>query len=183
MATRSRVQLLAEDIWDTPDDENRYEVIDGELHMTPPPSLAHQKAVAMLLIRLGTYVEAHRLGDVFGAPVGVILDEISGVQPDVVFISRQRAYILSDRGIEAAPDLAVEVLSPSTANRDRGIKMRRYAASGVSHYWIIDPGKRTLEAYRLDESGYRPEATLDGDAVFEPTLFPGLAIHLADLWR
>jgi Uma2 family endonuclease len=183
MATRSHIKLLAEDIWDTPDDENRYEIIDGELYVTPPPSLAHQRVVSVLLALLRSHADAHHLGEVFVAPLGVVLDPTSGVQPDIVFVSPRRAEIMSERGLEGAPDLAVEVLSPSTANRDRGIKMRRYAASGIDHYWIIDPRNRTLEAYRLESDGYESVANLTQDDVFQPELFPGLAIRLADFWR
>ena len=183
MAMHHRVQLLAEDIWDTPDDENRYEVIDGELYVTPPPSLAHQHVVTVLSRRLGSFIEEHRLGALFVAPIGVILERGIGVQPDIVFVSRERSGILSERGLEGAPTLAVEVLSPSTSRRDRGIKMRRYAAAGVEHYWMIDPRIRTLEAYELGSDGYVPIATLGGDESFRPTLFPGLAIMLSDLWR
>jgi Uma2 family endonuclease len=183
MAMRSRVQLLAEDVWDTPDDGNRYEVIDGELYMTPPPSLAHQHVVSRLLMILGGYVHEHRLGQVYTAPLGVVLEHASGVQPDLVYISPRRTEIMSDRGLEGAPDLAVEVLSASTASRDRGIKMRRYAASGIEHYWIVDPQVRTLEAYRLGPSGYQAIVSLGQDEVFESELFPGLSIKLTDLWR
>ena len=87
MAMHSRVQLLAEDIWDTPDDENRYEVIDGELYVTPPPSLAHQHVVSELLTILRTFASDHGLGEVYVAPLGVVLERTSGVQPDIVFIS------------------------------------------------------------------------------------------------
>jgi len=183
MAMHSRVQLLAEDIWDTPDDENRYEVIDGELYVTPPPSLAHQHVVSELLAILRTFARAHDLGEVYVAPLGVILQRTSGVQPDIVFISPRRAEIITPRGLEGAPDLAVEVLSPSTASRDRGIKMRQYAASGIEHYWIIDPRRRTLEAYELRTNGYELAASLGESDTFEPPLFPGLSIRLTDLWR
>ena len=183
MATPSRVQLLAADIWDTPDDENRYEIIDGDLYLTPPPSLAHQHAVSELLLTLRSFAKGHDLGEVYVAPLGVILDPTTGVQPDLVFISRGRLEIMKDQGLEGAPDLAVEVLSPSTASRDRGIKMRRYAASGIEHYWIVDPRNRTLEAYRLGANGFDSIVSLGQDDLFTPELFPGLAINLSELWR
>src|SRR5215203_3275073 len=123
MAMHSCVQLLADDIWNTPDDENRYEVIDGELYVTPPSCLAHQHVVSELLTILRTFASDHGFGEVYVAPLGVVLERTSGVQPDIVLISPRRAEISSDRGLEDAPDLAVEVLSASTASRDRGIKM------------------------------------------------------------
>ncbi|HEX3244367.1 MAG TPA: Uma2 family endonuclease, partial [Chloroflexota bacterium] len=129
------------------------------------------------------HAQHHRLGNVVVAPVSVVLDDGTAVQPDLVFIANDRLNIISERGVEGAPTLVVEVLLTSTANRDRGIKMSRYAASGIEHYWIIDPRQRTLEAYHLNSNGYEPVATLDHDASFQPTLFPGLSINLADLWR
>ena len=151
--------------------------------MTPPPSLAHQHVVSELLTILRTFANDHGLGEVYVAPLGVVLERTSGVQPDIVFISPRRAEIISDRGLEGAPDLAVEVLSASTASRDRGIKMRRYAASGIEHYWIIDPRRRTLEAYELRSNGYELAASLGESDIFEPPLFTGLPIRLTDLWR
>jgi Uma2 family endonuclease len=183
MAMRSRVQFLAEDIWDTPDDGNRYEVIDGELYVSPPPTFGHQLAVMRLSARLEWYVTERRLGYVLTAPLGVALDPTSGVQPDIVFISQGRSGNISDRGLEGAPDLAVEVLSPGTASRDRGVKMRRYAAAGIDHYWIVDPRRRTLEAFELRDDGYAQVAAYEAGDVFRPTLFPGLEIALSDLWR
>src|SRR5215212_10043107 len=147
MVVNPKARFLAEDIWDTPDDGNRYEVIDGELYVSPPPKYAHQNIVTELAMLLRQHARHHRLGDVVVAPVGVVLDDGTAVQPDIVFIANDRLEIISERGVEGAPTLVVEVLSLSTASRDRGIKMHRYSASGIEHYWIIDPHQRTLEAY------------------------------------
>lgn len=182
MAMRGRVLFKAEDIWDTPEDGNRYEVIDGDLHVLPPPSFSHQLAVTRLSSRLEHYVGAHGLGYVLVAPFGVVLDPASGVEPDVVYISRERSGIISDRGAEGAPDLVVEVLSPGSSAADRGVKMRRYAAGGVPHYWIVDPGARTLEAYQLGEAGYELVVAHGASDLFHPPLFPDLEIPLGDLW-
>jgi Uma2 family endonuclease len=151
MALRHGVQFLATDIWDTPDDGNRYEVIDGELFVTPPPKWGHQRGLSKLHIRLGAWIYDHDLGEIVEAPVGVVLDEHNGLQPDIVYVSRERLEIINESGIEGAPDLVVEALSPSTRTRDKGVKMRRYAAAGVRHYWQLDPGIETLEAYQLTE--------------------------------
>ncbi|HLH22141.1 MAG TPA: Uma2 family endonuclease [Chloroflexota bacterium] len=183
MAVRRGVQFLATDIWDTPDDGKRYEVIDGELYVTPPPKWGHQRGLSKLHIHLGGWVYGNGLGEIVEAPVGVVLDEHNGVQPDLIYISRERLGIISERGVEGAPDLLVEVLSPSTLARDRGVKMRRYAAAGVPHYWQLDPGSETLEAYRLTEQGYELAGRYDPGSVFRPELFPGLEIPIDDLWR
>jgi Uma2 family endonuclease len=182
MAMRANVRFKAEDIWDTPEDGNRYEVIDGQLYMTPPPILEHQGASGVLQRHLSVYVHERRLGKVYAAPLGVVLDEENGLQPDLVYVSNSRLGILSRRGIEGAPDLVVEILSPSTRSRDRGVKMRRYAAAGVPHYWLVDPRTRALEAYRSTRQGYEHIGTYGPGSVFRPELFPGLEIPIDDLW-
>ncbi len=182
MATPVRVRFRAEDIFDAPDDGKRYEVIDGDLYVTKSPDLDHQDAVGGLHLYIGQYVRQRRLGKVYVAPVGVILDDENGMQPDLVYVSQERAHLLARRGIYGAPDLVVEVLSAGTAATDRGIKQRRYAAAGIPHYWIVDPATRTLEAYYLGASGYELAGTYGSGAVFRPTLFPGLEIPIDDLW-
>ncbi len=173
--------LTHRDLDDTPDDGNRYELIDGELHVSPFPSSSHQHVIARLLVLLDSYVRQRGLGLVFTAGLKVVLDEQTGVGPDVVFISQERLSGLMEDGFYGAPDLLVEVLSSKPA-LDTLIKKQKYARSGVPHYWIIDPEKRALQAYRLEGDRYHLMAEAAGEAVFEPSLFPGLAIPLADLW-
>jgi Uma2 family endonuclease len=182
MAARSKARFLATDIWDTPDDGNRYEVIGGELYVTPPPRTVHQSALGVLHWYLFSYVKEHPIGRVLFAPVGVILDDENGVQPDLVYVARERESIIGERAINGAPDLVVEVLSPSTRARDRGIKMRRYAAAGVSHYWMLDPRSRSLQAYRLGKEGYESVGAYAPGSLFAPETFPGLEIPVAELW-
>jgi Uma2 family endonuclease len=182
MALRAKVRFKADDIWDTPEDGNRYEVIDGELYVTPPPLEPHQKGSTNLVGHIWQYVHQRRLGTVYSAPFGVVLNDENGVQPDIVYVSREREGIVVERGLEGAPDLVVEILSRTTRTRDRGVKMKRYAASGIPHYWIVDPGNRVLEAYRLTEQGYSLTGTYGPGAVFCPELFPGLEIAIDDLW-
>jgi Uma2 family endonuclease len=182
MAIRSGVRFKADDIWDTPEDGNRYEVIDGELYVSPPPLVGHQRASGGLHGHIWPYIRQRRLGEVFSAPVGVVLDDENGIQPDLVYVSRERLGIIGERGVEGAPDLVVEVLSKSTQARDRGVKMKRYAAAGIPHYWIVDPRARTLQAYRLAEHGYELLGNYGPGSVFRPELFPGLEIPIDDLW-
>jgi Uma2 family endonuclease len=182
MTVPHRVKFLAGDIWGAPDDGFIYEVINGELFMTPAPSWKHQNAVGTLFGYLWQYIHPRKLGKVVTAPTGVVLGEHDGVEPDLVYVSRERMHIISERGVEGEPDLVVEVLSPSTEGRDRGLKMRRYAAAGIPHYWILDPATESLEAYRLGESGYELTGTYGPDTIFRADLFPGLEIPIADLW-
>jgi len=114
-----------------PDDGNRYEVIQGEVHMTPEPRPVHQLAVAELMLCLGAFVREHALGQVIPGPIDLVLSNEDIVQPDLVFVRSERMGTISDRGIEQAPDLVVEVLSKSTAILDRNQKRERYAWYGV----------------------------------------------------
>lgn len=178
----NRVRFKADDIWDTPEDGNRYEVIDGELYVSPPPNLWHQRVVSQCVAIIGPFVERHGLGRVFPAPVGVVLGAESGVQPDIVFVSRERYEIFSQRGIEGAPDLVIEIQSPSTRSRDRGIKMREYAGAGVPHYWIADYDGPAVETYRLGDRGYELTGRYRPGSVLRSELFPGLEIAVDELW-
>jgi Uma2 family endonuclease len=182
MEARAPVRYKADYIWETPDDGNRYEVIDGVLYVTPPPSWLHQRGLSQLHIRVGRHVYDNDLGELVEAPVGVVLDEHSGLQPDIVYISRERLAIIAERGVEGAPDLVVEMLSPSTRARDRGVKMRRYAAAEVHYFWIGDPRSRTIEEYRLVEGTYEQLGVFGPGMIFRPQLFPGLEIPIDEIW-
>ncbi len=131
-----------------PSDRNRYEIIAGELYVTPAPGTPHQFAVVRLTALLDAFVVQHDLGWILPGPVDVLFAEGDYLEPDLVFVRRERRGIISDRGIEAAPDLVVEVASPSTAKRDRGIKRERYAYFGVPEYWVADPDTKRIEVYR-----------------------------------
>jgi Uma2 family endonuclease len=135
----------------------------------------------MLTAMLVAHVEQHGLGKVFCSAIKVVLDEPTGVGPDLVFISHARLDGLKDDGFYGAPDLIVEVVSSKPA-LDRIVKRDKYARAGVPHYWIIDPVKRTLEAYRLEATRYSLPVELAGDAVYEPAWLPGLRVSLRELW-
>jgi Uma2 family endonuclease len=167
-----------------PDDGNRYEVIDGEIFVTPSPHPVHIRIAFKLAFLLEAFVEAHDLGWVSPAPVDVLLGENDYVQPDLVFVRREKGAYITDRGIEVPPDLVVEVVSPSTAFRDRGLKRERYARFGVPEYWIVDPGARRVEVYRLAEDPEHPPVVVTGSLDWEPV--PGgpvLTLDLADFLR
>jgi Uma2 family endonuclease len=179
---RAKVRFRADDIWDAPEDQYRYEVIDGDLYLTPAPAWRHQLSLMKLSVVVGAWIYGHDLGFVVQSPVGVKLDEENGVQPDLIYVSRGRADIISERGVEGPPDLVVEVLSPSTSARDRGIKMRRYAAAGVKHYWILDSLGPAIEVYELGLQGYDLIGVFGPGTIFRPVLFPGLEIEVDEIW-
>ncbi len=165
-----------------PQDRNRYEVIEGELYMTPSPSLAHQNVVTELGSILRQHVSTHGLGKVYVAPLDVVLTETNVVQPDILFLRIGRVPPRGARNVTVAPDLVVEVVSPASVEQDREIKMQVYARHGVPHYWILDPDARTLEMYVLPGGGYGPAAQSSGDGTATTALFPGLNLPLAGLW-
>lgn len=174
-------RLTHRDLEHTPDDGNRYEIIDGVIHVTPFPTYAHQRVMGQLFAKLFNHVHDGALGEVLSAGLKVVLDEPTGVGPDIVYISAARMGEMRPDGYYGAPDLLVEVLS-SKPMLDRYVKLHKYASAGVPHYWIVDPEKKCLSAYRLDGDRYRLVAELFGESVFAPELFPELSITLADLW-
>lgn len=166
-----------------PNDGNRYEVIGGELYVTPAPTPLHQKIVTRLIAALDGFCDAHELGEVF-APIDVLFGEGDYLTPDLVFVARNRMGIVSDRAAEAAPDLVVEVLSPTTAMRDRGIKRERYAKFGVKEYWIVDAVRGRIERYLLQDDSDHPSEQATDTLAWQPVAGgPVLALNVPDLVR
>lgn len=175
------IRLTYEDYCALPDDGRRYEIIDGDLFMSPAPNIPHQKVVLRLGARLDNHAHAGDLGTVLIAPTDVLLGEHDIVQPDIVFISRERSSIIRDKNIEGAPDLIVEVLSPGTSRRDLRDKRNLYARSGVQYYWVLDPDGPRVTELQLQEGEYALVSEHKGSANFEPVLFPGLKINPGEL--
>ncbi len=175
--------LTVHDLDELPeDDSTRYEVIDGELHMSPFPFVPHQRVATRLLLVLGAHLEKNPVGEVFTSNTKVVLAETTGVGPDLVYLANEHMDQLRVDGIYGPPDLVVEVTS-SKPGLDRVIKHRKYAEARVPHYWIINPDARTLEAFELAGDRYDLAATVRSDEAFSPKLFPGLTIPLARLFR
>jgi len=149
-----KIRLGYDDFWSVPDDGNRYEILDGEMFVTPPPSSRHQIVSARLHHVLSDYAERTDLGVVIAAPVGVILGEHRQVQPDLVVIRKENYGLITSKEIVGPPDLVIEILSPATVRRDRPQKATLYAASKIPYYWIVDPQNETIEEYRLEEDRY-----------------------------
>ncbi|HEX6367782.1 MAG TPA: Uma2 family endonuclease [Longimicrobium sp.] len=165
-----------------PDDGNRYEVIAGELEVTPSPRPKHQNVVGALAEFVRPFVRRHNLGQVFPGPIDVLFADGDYLVPDFVFVRREQLGTVTDRGVESAPDLVVEVLSKSTRARDRTVKRERYAHYGVPEYWLVDLDRRQVEVYRLGEDPNR--ATVVTDRLFwQPAANgPVFELKLADLF-
>ena len=164
-----------------PDDGRRHEIVRGVLYVTPSPSPQHQRLSKRLEVQLMAYFEERSLGEVFNAPLDVILTESDIVQPDLLVVADPDQ--VSGRGIERAPLLAVEILSPSTRKHDRELKLERYAELGVRHYWIVDPETKTVELMQLAGNAYEMTVEGRGDATIAHPGFDGLVLDLAALWR
>lgn len=175
-------RLTYEDYVELPNDGKRYEIHDGELSVTPAPGTRHQGVSIRLASLLFSHASAHALGEVYHAPVDVILDRHTVVQPDIVFVDAARLGIVAERGIEGAPTLVVEILSSSTTRVDRATKFRLYARFGVPHYWIVDPAARTVEAYALGTSGYGLALHATGSEPVSPAPFDDLGLVPDALW-
>lgn len=181
MATRLTRKLDYEDYARLPDDGQRHEILDGQHYVTPAPSPLHQRVSKRLQRKLEDHFEARGLGEVFNAPIDMILGRHDVAQPDLLVVTNPAQ--VSGRGIEGAPLLAVEVLSPSTRRYDEETKLGRYATLGVPHYWTVDPEARWIRCHRLEGGAYRLVLTGEGNATLTPPDWPELTIRLADLWR
>jgi len=145
-------QITWQDVQQLPDDGHRHEAIEGELHVTPAPSFRHQRVSQKLEQALLRLLETPGHGIVVHAPVGVEFPSTGeGVQPDIIFVSDARAHLIADEGIRGAPDLVVEILSPTTAHRDRGVKRKLYERQGVDQYWIVDMEAEAVEVWTFGE--------------------------------
>jgi len=163
-----------------PADGFRHEIIGGDEFMTPSPNLEHQTVVLNLAAILRAFVRARKVGRVFVAPTDVLLSEHDIVEPDVLFVSENRSSILTEKNIQGAPDLVIEVLSPSTQAEDRGPKLALYERSGVAEYWIVDPSSKTVEIREFGTTR-RTRVYKEGQS-FESALLAGLTIRLSEVF-
>ena len=172
------------DVLEMPEDGNRYEAIGGELYVSPPPRPPHQWVSANLFHELWNVLVRAGLGRLFYAPIGVEFAETEeGVQPDILFVSKERLHIVTEDGIQGAPDLVIEILSPSTARRDRTVKRHLYERQGVAEYWIVDWRRRQIDCYRRDGDVLALAGTLGETDVLQSPLLPEFSCPVRDLFE
>ena len=176
------VKLTYHDYLTWPDDGRRYELYEGELCVIPTPSVMHQRVLGKLMFSLAQFVDRNQLGEVFHAPLDVVFSESTVVQPDVLFISHQRRGIIGEQNISGAPDLVVEILSPSTEERDRGIKSQLYCRYGVREYWLVDPEERTVEVLALSPQGYQVLGQYSDDEVVSSQVLAGFQFPAEEIF-
>lgn len=172
-----------EDYSRLPDTGWRYELIEGELLMSPAPHPKHQIVINRLGTALTNHVNRHQQGQVVYAPIDVFLPaENTSVQPDILFLAQDRLDLISDRGIEGSPDLIIEILSPSNWIIDRQDKFVLYEKTGVQEYWIVDIKQQTVEVFSLTDNRYELLGRYATGEQAPSRLLDGFSIPVNDLW-
>ena len=179
--TQGAVRQTYKDYCATPDDK-RYELLNGNLMMVPAPNRKHQWVLGRLHVELDRFTQEHGLGEVYVAPFDVVLSDTDVVQPDLLFISRARKHTLTDKNVQGAPDLVIEILSPSTADRDRGYKRDLYGRHGVLEYWIVDAMAETVAVHRQRDGRLELAETFGRRATLQTALLERLQLKLDDIF-
>jgi Uma2 family endonuclease len=180
------VKLTYDDFVLFPDDGKRHELIDGEHYVTPSPNLKHQKVSGNLHLLIAGWLEHNPLGQIFYAPFDVIFSMFDVVEPDLLYMSNERAAtILTAADVKGVPELVIEIGSPDTRKRDGTIKRRLYERSGVSEYWVVDPEIDVVRVYRRGVKGFECPQELRAEAgdVLTTSLLPGLPLPLSRIFR
>jgi len=184
--THAGVKLTYDDFVLFPEDGQRHELIDGEHYVTPCPNTKHQQILLNLTLLLGTWLEQERIGRMFFAPFDVVFSRFDVVEPDLLYMSNERAAaILTAANVQGVPELVVEIGSPSTRKRDETIKRRLYENAGVTEYWVVDPELDVVRVYRRGSEGFaRPiELSAEANDTLTTPQLPGLALKLQRIFR
>ena len=177
----TRTKLTYQDYLDTPDDQ-RYELLDGVLILAPAPNIPHQDSQAGLGSKMRVFADQGDLGSVFFAPTDIVLSETDVVQPDIVFVSHRRAAIVTEANVQGAPDLVIEILSPSTSRRDWRDKRELYAEHGVREYWTVDTSNHLVYVMLLRDGVLEiVETHTPGDTIESATLV-GFRVGVDDIF-
>jgi Uma2 family endonuclease len=183
-AATPSVKFTYEDFLTFPDDGKRHEIIDGDHYETPSPSTKHQRISANLLFALSLYLRDHRIGEVFVAPLDVVFSDVNVVEPDLLYISRERSNVLTEQHVRGAPDLVVEIVSPGTRKTDEVTKRKLYERFDVLEYWVVDPELDTIKIYRRVQNVFTriSELTLEQGEMFTTPLLPDFSVSLAEIF-
>jgi Uma2 family endonuclease len=160
----------------------RLELVNGEVAVSPSPVPDHSRVVVRMTYLLERHNQQNDLGELY-QDVDTILDRFTVRRPDLLFFFKQRTHLVGKKAMEGPPDLAIEIISPSSVDTDRVDKFAEYRDAGIAHYWIINPEDRTIEGWRLDAGQYLPAGRGQGTAVVNLPPFPDLDISLGELWR
>jgi len=179
---RPRRKITYEEYASWPEEGRRYEILDGEAVEMSAPSPDHQEIVFRLWKALDGFLLGSKGGKAYGAPLDVVPEEHWVVQPDVLAIRRENLGIVGRNAVVGVPDLLVEVLSPGTESRDRGVKRDLYERVGVRELWLVDAEQRTLWQYEAQAGVLREVGVHRGSDRFGSRAFPGLTVLLDEVW-
>jgi Uma2 family endonuclease len=183
MSTVLAEPFTAAEYYEMPEGGPRFQLIEGELCMSPSPNRQHQKLIANLFLALGNHVRERDLGEVYFSPFDVELDVHNVYQPDLCFFSHARERHLTKQGASGPPDFVIEILSPKTAKFDRQQKLHNYARAGVREYWIVDPATRSVTVHLLESAPTATPATHSDPALrLTAQAVPGFTVSLADVF-
>jgi Uma2 family endonuclease len=186
MATAGQVRKLTyDDLLAMPDDGLRHEIIAGVLYVSPSPGTPHQFTVGKLHQALANFLDDHPVGEVYLAPFDVVFTKYDVVEPDLLFVRTERLSVITEKNVTGTPDLAIEVLSPSTRRLDLTLKRDLFEREGVGEYWVVDPVAGTVEVHRRVQSRLVPVGMLasTGDDALTSPLLPGFTVPLKKLFR
>lgn len=159
-------------------EEKRYELIDGDLYMVPAPRPYHQIVSGEIELALRLFVDQKGMGRIIHSPCDVYFSQYDVVQPDILFISTEKLGIIKENFVEGAPDLLIEILSPSSREKDRELKRKLYARNGVQEYWIVDPEGKTIEVLTLLQDDLQRHSIFRGEEKLKSPLLAGFLLHL-----
>lgn len=174
---KTKIKLTYDDYVALPD-EKRYELIEGDLYMVPAPGFYHQIVSRNIEMVLWEFVKSRQLGVVVDAPVDVVFTQEDVVQPDILFISNERRSIITEKNLSGAPDLAIEILSSTSLERDKLVKRDLYARHGVKEYWIVDPVGKQIEVLLLKSHAFVLHGIFLIDDRLTSPLLPGFDLPL-----
>jgi len=171
-----------EDYRELPDDGKIYQVIGGKLLMAPAPSTRHQDISRNLAFIIWSFVKDHNLGEIYYAPIDVVFSSVNVVQPDIVFIAKDKLRIIKEKGIFGAPDWIIEIVSSSTSKIDIKLKKDLYERFGVREYWIVYPEEKKIEVYLLEGGNYKFKGIFLKNDTLQVSAIEGLKINLKEVF-
>ncbi len=172
-----------QDYLDLPEDSHQYQVINGELVMAPAPYTIHQQVSINIVDKLIQFLKSNPIGRILYAPVDVVLSETNVFQPDIQFVANENSKIITEKNITGAPDLVIEILSPSTGYYDLTEKKDVYAEFGVKEYWIVDPKKQSVEFYTNETKKFKSEQRLETSGILKSRVLDGFEISLQKMFQ
>lgn len=176
---KSQTKLTYEHYTQFPDDGMRHEIIDGIHYMNAAPIPYHQKLSRRIQFQLYTIIELTNLGEVMDAPIDVQFSNHDVVQPDIVVVLKDNKIITQTK-VKGIPNLVIEVLSPSTSERDEGLKKELYEQNGVPEYWVVDPDEKAVRKFKLNSNSYGEPQRCTDTITFDG--LPNVSVDLTQVW-